>query len=65
MDEKYVAMNVGQLKALIEDVDDDKEIRVWVEEKNEDGTIYLSGRKLIGVADEDEYCCLCAGFYDR
>jgi hypothetical protein len=59
----FVNINVGQLKQLIEDVDDDKEIRVWCEMKNKDNTTYLSGRRLTGITDEDDYCCLCALLY--
>lgn len=62
---EYVAMNVGQLKQLINDVDDDKPIRVWVECKNKDGVTYLEGRKLAGVLDEEDMCCLCALHYSE
>lgn len=60
---EFVAMNVGQLKDLLSDVDDDKPIRVWVEQRNKDDAIYLEGRKLAGITDEEDMCCLCAMFY--
>ena len=62
---QYVPMNVGQLKQLIEDVDDDKLIRVWVECKNKDDVTYLEGRKLAGVLDEEDRLCLCALYYNE
>lgn len=62
-DKKYIPLNVGQLKQLLEDVDDDKMIRVWVECRNKDGAAYLEGRKLAGITDEEDLCCLCAMYY--
>ena len=62
---EYVAMNVGQLKQLIADVDDTKPIRVWVECKNKDNVTYLEGRKLAGVLEENDKFCLCAMFYEE
>lgn len=61
----FTDVNVGQLKQLLETIDDDKEIRVWVEEENDDGVKYLSGRRLIGLSDEEDRCCLCAAFYPK
>lgn len=58
----FVAMNVGQLKELLENVDNDKTIRVWVELENSDGVSYLSARRLVGITDEEDFCCLCALF---
>lgn len=60
---KYATLTVKQLKQLIEDSDDDKEIRVWVEFER-DGIIVLEGRRLIGVNEGhfDEYLCLVAGY---
>lgn len=58
----FTAMNVGQLKQLLENVDDDKTIRVWVELENSDGVSYLSARRLVGITDEEDFCCLCALF---
>lgn len=63
--DQFVAMNMGQLRELTKDVDDDKEIRIWVEMKNNDGAIYLEGRRLIGLTDEQDYCCFCAGYYPQ
>ena len=62
--EDFATVTVGQLKQLLDGVDDDKEVRIWCEEKNDDGVIYLSGRRLIGVTDEEDRCCLCAAFYE-
>lgn len=61
--EEYSTLNVGQLRELIADVDDDKEIRVWCEEVNDDGVSYLSGRRLIGITDEEDMCTFCAARY--
>lgn len=58
-----VPLTVGQLKTLLADVDDEQEIRVWVERTNEDGIRFFEGRKLVGIADEEKYCCLCAALY--
>ena len=60
----YASINVGQLKQLIEDIDDDREIRIWVE-KEVNEQIVLEGRRLIGVMDDpnDKYACLVAGYY--
>ncbi len=62
---KYASITVNQLKTLLNDCDDEKEIRIWVEKQNEDGAIFLEGRRLIGVTDNpnDKYCCLVAGLY--
>ena len=61
----YASITVNQLKQLLEDCNEDKEIRIWVERTNEDGNIFLEGRRLIGVTDDpnDKYCCLVAGLY--
>lgn len=62
----YASVNIGQLKKLIEDIDEDREIRVWVEmEHNEQ--IRLEGRRIIGVMDDpnDKYACFVAGYYQR
>lgn len=68
----YATVKVGQLKQLIEDVDDEQEIRVWVEMQHEVPTengseqvMTLEGRRLIGVNDNpnDPFCCLVAGYY--
>lgn len=62
---KYASITVNQLKQLLEDCNEDKEIRVWVERINDDGNLFLEGRRLIGVTDDpnDKYCCLVAGLY--
>lgn len=60
---EYVTLNVGQLKQLLDNHDDNQEIRVWSEETNDDGVTYLSGRRLIGVADDNGFCCLMAAYY--
>ena len=62
---KYASITVNQLKQLLDDCNEDKEIRVWVERTNEDGNLFLEGRRLIGVTDDpnDKYCCLVAGLY--
>ena len=41
--EKFKSLTLRQLKELIEmqQLDEDQEIRVWVEMENEDGTKYL------------------------
>ena len=61
----YASITVNQLKQLLEDCNEDKEIRIWVERTNEDGNTFLEGRRLIGVTDDpnDKYCCLVAGLY--
>ena len=61
---KYATITVGQLKKLIEDCDNDQEIRVWVECRQQDAML-LEGRRLIGVMDDpnDKYVCLVAGYY--
>lgn len=59
----YIPMNVGQLKELLDPLDDEKPIRVWVECKNKDDNIYLEGRKLAGLAEEEDRVCLCAMYY--
>ena len=61
----YSSLNGEQLKQLLDDSDTEKEIRVWVEMKNEDGNTYLEGRRLVGVVDDpnDQYLCIVAGFY--
>lgn len=60
---EYATLNVGQLKQLLDGHDDDQEIRIWVEETNDDGVTYLSGRRLIGAADDGDLCCLMAAYY--
>lgn len=62
--EKYVPLNVRQLKELIEDCDDESKIRIWVEMYKGDAMI-LEGRRLISVIDDpnDEYVCLIASYY--
>lgn len=62
----YVSITVGQLKRLIEDCDDDREIRVWVEMSKEK-SIVLEGRRLVGVIDDpnDKYVCFVAGYYSE
>lgn len=64
----YVSITVGQLKKLIKDCDDDREIRVWVEmAKGDCDTVVLEGRKLVGVIDDpnDKYVCFVAGYYSE
>lgn len=64
----YIALNVEQLLILLEDVNDkEQEIRIWVEELNNEGTSYLQARKLCGVVDDpnDKYCCLVAKHYEE
>lgn len=63
--DKYVSMNVKQLKQLLENCSDEKEVRIWVERRNKEGSLFLEGRRLIGVLDDpnDKYCCLVAGLY--
>ena len=64
--ESYATLTVGQLVQLLDGVEDkDKEIRVWCEEINCDGASYLSGRRLIGMTDEDDLCTLCAVHYHQ
>ena len=60
----YATIKVGQLKKLIEGVDEEKEVRVWVEMTSGD-SILLEGRRLIGVMDDpnDKYLCLVGGYY--
>lgn len=63
---KYATVNVGQLKQLLDGVDDEKEVRVWTE-MNWEGTIMLEGRRLIGVREDpydERYFCLIAGYYE-
>lgn len=57
-------MTVKQLKQLLDSCDDDHKIRVWVEMKTDGEGIRLEGRKLCGVLDEDDLCCLCAMLYE-
>ena len=61
----YATLTIKQLQQLIENCDEDKEIRVWVEEKNEDDVSYLSGRRLIGVQENpnDSFISFVAAFY--
>ena len=62
----YSTITISQLKQLIENCDDDREIRIWVEmKKAESDPMYLEGRRLIGVMDDpnDEYVCFVAGYY--
>lgn len=62
---KYASINVGQLKQMLDGVDEDKEIRIWVEMQH-DESILLEGRRLIGIRDdpyEQKYLCLVAGYY--
>lgn len=61
--EGFATITVGQLKRLLDPVDDDKEIRVWCEELTPEGVKYLSGRRLIGLTDEEDLCTLCAVHY--
>lgn len=58
------SITVGDLKYLLDGVDDDKEIRVWAEQKNEDNKSYLSGRRLVSGSEDGNYYCLVAAFYD-
>lgn len=62
----YATLTIKQLNQLIENCDEDKEIRVWIEEKNEDGASYLSGRRLIGVQENpnDPFVSFVAAFYE-
>ena len=56
-------LTVKQLKTLLEPCNDDHKIRVWTEMRNDNDEVYLEGRKLCGVVDEDDSCCLCAMLY--
>lgn len=62
----YATLTIKQLKQLIKNCDEDKEIRVWVEEKNEDDARYLSGRRLIGIQENpnDSFVSFVAAFYE-
>lgn len=62
----YATLTIKQLKQLIENCDEDKEIRVWAEEKNEDDARYLSGRRLIGIQENpnDSFVSFVAAFYE-
>ena len=66
-DKKYTTLKVSQLVKLLEDVDQDKEIRVWCE-MNLPGSenIFLEGRRLIGVSEDpnDDFVCLTAVHYE-
>ena len=62
----YASMTVKQLKSLIEDCNDNAEIRIWVEVSVND-SIVLEGRRLVSVIDDpyDKYVCLVAGYYNE
>lgn len=57
-------LTVKQLKQLLESCNDDHKIRVWVEMDTEGKGVRLEGRKLCGVTDEDDICCLGAMLYE-
>lgn len=61
----YSNLTGEQLQELLENSDTSKEIRIWVEMENDDGSIYLQGRRLVGTIDDpnDKYLCLIAGLY--
>lgn len=63
---KYATLSVSQLKKLLENADDDKEIRVWVEMRHGD-VVALEGRRLVGVVDDpnDQFLCIIAGYYNN
>ena len=64
LSKEYATLSVSQLKKLLENADDDKEIRVWVEMKHGD-SVALEGRRLVGVIDDpnDKFLCIVAGYY--
>lgn len=59
----YIPLTAGQLKELLEGIDDEKPIRIWVECKNDEDVSYFQGRKLAGLVDDGDYCCLVAMYY--
>ena len=63
---KYATLSVSQLKKLLENADDDKEIRFWVEMRQGD-VVALEGRRLVGVVDDpnDQFLCIIVGYYNN
>lgn len=63
----YTTLTLKQLKQLVENCDEDKEIRVWVEMRNKDDSLYLEGRRLIGIQENpnDPFVSFVAGYYQN
>ena len=62
----YASMTIKQLKSLIEDCNDNAEIRIWVEMLAGD-SVTLEGRRLVSVINDpyDKYVCFVAGYYNE
>lgn len=65
--DNYASLTVAQLKKILQNADEDKEIRVWVEFQNKDGNTYLQGRQLYGIMEspDDKYLSLIARQYPK